>query len=70
VVMKVVELFTRSERESRNGKSATELLLKLVYPGTFHFTTIIESQQYVWFLIPPLPLFIVFFISVDHANSV
>ena len=40
------------------------VLAVILLTGTFHYTTIIESQQSVWFLIPLFPLFIIFFISV------
>jgi len=40
---------------------SSAVLAVILLTGTFHYTTIIESQQSVWFLIP---LFIIFFISV------
>ena len=43
---------------------SSAVLAVILLTGTFHFTSIIESQQSVWFLIPLLPLFIIFFISV------
>lgn len=43
---------------------SSAVLAVILLTGTFHFTTIIESQQSVWFLIPLFPLFIIFFISV------
>ena len=43
---------------------SSAVLAVILLTGTFHYTTIIESQQSVWFLIPLFPLFIIFFISV------
>ena len=43
---------------------SSAVLAVILLTGSFHYTTIIESQQSVWFLIPLLSLFIVFFISV------
>ena len=43
---------------------SSAVLSVILLTGTFHFTSIIESQQSVWFLVPLLPLFIIFFISV------
>nr|QRH18086.1 NADH dehydrogenase subunit 1 [Sporobolomyces sp.] len=43
---------------------SSAVLAVILLTGTFHYTTIIETQQSVWFLIPLFPLFIIFFISV------
>jgi NADH-ubiquinone oxidoreductase chain 1 len=43
---------------------SSAVLAVILLTGTFHYTTIIESQQSVWFFIPLFPLFIIFFISV------
>jgi NADH-ubiquinone oxidoreductase chain 1 len=43
---------------------SSAVLAVILLTGTFHYSAIIESQQSVWFLIPLLPLFIIFFISV------
>jgi NADH:ubiquinone oxidoreductase subunit H len=43
---------------------SSAVLAVILLTGTFHYTSIIESQQSVWFIVPLLPLFIVFFISV------
>jgi len=37
--------------------------------GSFNFTTIIEIQQAVWFIVPLFPIFILFFISVLAETS-
>lgn len=39
------------------------VLTVILLTGTFNFTTIIEDQQSIWFAIPLLPLFLIFFIS-------
>ena len=43
---------------------SSAVLAVILLTGSFHYSTIIESQQSVWFLVPLLPLFIIFFISV------
>jgi NADH-ubiquinone oxidoreductase chain 1 len=40
------------------------VLAVILLTGTFHYTSIIENQQSIWFIIPLLPIFILFFISV------
>jgi len=39
------------------------ILTVILLTGSFSFTTIIEDQQSVWFVLPLFPLFILFFIS-------
>jgi len=43
---------------------SSAILTVIFLTGSFHYTTIIEDQQSIWFFIPLLPLFIIFFISV------
>lgn len=43
---------------------SSAVLAVIFLAGTFNYTSIIQSQQSVWFLIPLFPLFIIFFISV------
>jgi NADH-ubiquinone oxidoreductase chain 1 len=43
---------------------SSAVLAVIFLAGSFHYTTIIESQQAVWYVLPLLPLFIVFFVSV------
>jgi len=43
---------------------SSAILAVIILTGTFHYTSIIESQQSVWNFIPLFPLFIIFFISV------
>ena len=39
------------------------VLAVILVCGTFNITEIIESQQTVWYIIPLLPIFILFFVS-------
>lgn len=43
---------------------SSAVLAVILLTGTFHYSSIIESQQSVWFLLPLFPLFIIFFVSV------
>ena len=45
------------------------ILIILFLTGTFNFTKIIEAQQAIWFLVPLLPLFIIFFTSILAETS-
>jgi len=45
------------------------VLIIILLTGTFNFTKIIEVQQSIWFIIPLLPLFIIYFISVLAETS-
>jgi NADH-ubiquinone oxidoreductase chain 1 len=44
-------------------------LIIILLTGTFNFTMIIESQQAIWFIVPLLPVFIFYFISVLAETS-
>lgn len=48
--------------------SAT-ILRVILLRGSFNFTRIIEAQESVWFIVPLLPVFIVFFISVLRETN-
>src|SRR5438552_9375291 len=43
---------------------STAVLIVIFLTGSFNITTIIENQQAVWFVVPLLPVFVIFFISV------
>lgn len=43
---------------------STAVIIVILLTGSFNLTTIIENQQSVWFIVPLLPVFIIFFISV------
>lgn len=45
------------------------VLIIIILTGSFNFTTIIEHQQSIWFIIPLLPVFILFFISILAETS-
>jgi NADH-ubiquinone oxidoreductase chain 1 len=48
---------------------SSAILLVVLLSGSFNLTVIIESQKSIWFLIPLLPVFIIFFIaSVAETN--
>ncbi|BEJ18286.1 NADH dehydrogenase subunit 1 (mitochondrion) [Cutaneotrichosporon sp. HIS471] len=42
---------------------SASILTVILLAGTFNMTGIIEAQESVWFIVPLLPLFIIFFIS-------
>src|SRR6201992_1074683 len=48
---------------------SSAVLIIILLTGSFNFTTIIESQQAVWFILPLLPVFIFFFISILAETS-
>lgn len=43
---------------------SSAVLAVIFLAGTFSYTNIIENQQAIWYVVPLLPLFIVFFVSV------
>jgi NADH-ubiquinone oxidoreductase chain 1 len=43
---------------------STAVLIVIFLTGSFNFATIIEYQQAVWFVVPLLPVFVIFFISI------
>jgi len=45
------------------------ILIILFLTGTFNLTKVIEAQQAIWFIIPLLPLFIIYFISILAETS-
>jgi len=42
---------------------SSAILTVILLTGSFHLTTIIEDQQAVWFIVPLLPIAMIFFIS-------
>ena len=48
--------------------SSAILIINLL-TGSFNFTTIIENQQSIWFIIPLFPVFIFYFISILAETS-
>jgi NADH-ubiquinone oxidoreductase chain 1 len=45
------------------------ILIIILITGSLNFTYIIESQQSVWFILPLLPIFIIYFISILAETS-
>nr|YP_009538872.1 nad1 [Sanghuangporus sanghuang]AXE73211.1 nad1 [Sanghuangporus sanghuang] len=48
---------------------SSAVLIIIILTGSFNYTTIIEIQQSIWFIIPLLPVFIFYFISVLAETS-
>ena len=48
---------------------SSAILIVILLTGSFNFTTIIESQQAVWFVLPLFPVFIFYFISILAETS-
>src|SRR6201986_1635829 len=48
---------------------SSAVLIIILLTGSFNVTTIIESQQAVWFILPLLPVFIFYFISILAETS-
>jgi len=48
---------------------SSAILIIILLTGSLNFTTIIESQQAIWFIIPLLPVFIFYFIAILAETS-
>jgi NADH-ubiquinone oxidoreductase chain 1 len=48
---------------------SSAILIIIVLAGSFNFIKIIEHQQAVWFIVPLLPVFIFYFISILAETS-
>ena len=48
---------------------SSAILIIILLAGSFNYTTIIEVQQSIWFIIPLLPVFIFYFISILAETS-
>lgn len=48
---------------------SSAILIIIILTGSFNFSTIIEYQQTIWFIIPLLPVFIFYFISILAETS-
>ena len=48
---------------------SSAILIIILLTGSFNFTTIIEHQQSIWFIVPLLPVFIFYFISILAETS-
>jgi NADH-ubiquinone oxidoreductase chain 1 len=45
------------------------VIIVILLTGSFNFSVIIEQQQAIWFVVPLLPVFILFFISILAETS-
>lgn len=48
---------------------SSAILIVIILTGTLNFTKIIESQQAIWYIVPLLPVFIFYFISILAETS-
>ena len=48
---------------------SSAVLIIILLTGSFNYTKIIEQQQAIWFLVPLLPVFIFYFISILAETS-
>jgi NADH-ubiquinone oxidoreductase chain 1 len=48
---------------------SSAILIIIILTGSFNFTTIIENQQAIWYVVPLLPIFIFYFISILAETS-
>src|SRR6201996_9174443 len=48
---------------------SSAILIVIILAGSLNFTSIIEFQQSTWFIIPLLPIFIFYFISILAETS-
>ena len=48
---------------------SSSIFIIILLTGSFNYNTIIESQQAVWFIVPLLPVFIFYFISILAETS-
>ena len=48
---------------------SSAILIVILLAGSFNFTTIVESQQAIWYVIPLLPVFIFYFIAILAETS-
>ena len=48
---------------------SSAILIIILLTGSLNFLKIIESQQAIWFIVPLLPVFIFYFISILAETS-
>ena len=48
---------------------SSAILIIILLTGSFNYSTIIEVQQSIWFIVPLLPVFILYFISILAETS-
>ena len=48
---------------------SSAMLLLILLAGSFNYTIIIEKQIAIWFIVPLLPVFIFYFVSILAETS-
>jgi NADH-ubiquinone oxidoreductase chain 1 len=48
---------------------SSAILIIIILTGSLNYTTVIETQQSIWFIVPLLPVFIFYFISILAETS-
>jgi NADH-ubiquinone oxidoreductase chain 1 len=48
---------------------SSAILIIIILTGSLNYTTVIESQQTIWFIVPLMPVFIFYFISILAETS-
>jgi NADH-ubiquinone oxidoreductase chain 1 len=48
---------------------STAVIIVIILTGSFNITNIIENQQSIWYIVPLMPVFIFFFISILAETS-
>lgn len=48
---------------------SSAILIVIILNGSLNYITIIENQQAIWFIVPLLPVFIFYFISILAETS-
>lgn len=48
---------------------STAVIIVIMLTGSFNMTSIIENQQSIWYIVPLMPIFILFFISILAETS-
>jgi NADH-ubiquinone oxidoreductase chain 1 len=48
---------------------SSAILIIIILTGSFNFSKIMEHQEAVWFIVPLLPVFIFYFISILAETS-
>jgi len=48
---------------------SSAILIIIILTGSFNYTTVIENQQAIWFIVPLMPVFIFYFIAILAETS-
>jgi len=49
---------------------SSAILIIIILTGSFNYTTVIENQQAIWFIVPLMPVFIFYFIAILAETSI